>query len=152
MRVTPAQVRKLQRVFSAAVLLAIIVVITPYLTSGVDIQTTRKLGATRLIIVYERVHVGVDETKEITIRAVDDYGVIDTNRDDLLEVRVTSLSSENCLTRLSASTIRLQNGTAIVTLTGTTAEMLVLTVTWKGGRSELRSGETLLQVGSFEGT
>ncbi len=146
------QVRELQRVFSAVILLAIIVMITSHLTSGLEIGTTREPGATRLIIVYERAHVGVGESKEITIRAVDNDGVIDTNRDDLVEVRATSINYKNCLARLDASTIKLQNGTATVTLMGTAMEALRLTVIWKEGRSELRSGETLIQVGSFEGT
>jgi DNA/RNA endonuclease YhcR with UshA esterase domain len=152
MRITAAEVRRLQQAVSALVLSAILVMIASQFMLGVEVGRTKEPGATRLIIVYERVHVGVGERKELSVRAVDDDGVIDRSRDDLVNIEVTSLNYRNCLTRLDASTIRLQNGTGSVTLTGTAMEMLRLTAVWREGRSELRSGETLIQVGCFEGT
>ncbi|MBS7623263.1 hypothetical protein KEJ39_06275 [Candidatus Bathyarchaeota archaeon] len=152
MKITPKQARRLQQTVSASLLSAILVIIASQSMLGVKIGGTKELGATRLIIVYERVHVGVGEHKDITIRAVDDDGVIDRSRDDLVDVEVASLNQKGCLARLDASTVRLLNGTASVTLTGATMEMLRLTAIWREGRSELRSGETLIQVGCFEGT
>ena len=138
--------------FSLALLIAIALVISSSLWSEVRFASPNEQGANRLIIVLERVHVGVDDSKEISIRAVDKGGVIDRSRNDLLQLNLTSLSRGNTLTRLNLYEVRLENGSANVFLTGPISDLVKVTVTWKEGRSKLEPGEALIQVGSFEGT
>jgi hypothetical protein len=148
----PLEIRRIQRVFSLALLIAIALVISSSLWSEVRFASPNEQGANRLIIVLERVHVGVDDSKEISIRAVDKGGVIDRSRNDLLQLNLTSLSRGNTLTRLNLYEVRLENGSANVFLTGPISDLVKVTVTWKEGRSKLEPGEALIQVGSFEGT
>jgi len=86
------------------------------------------------------------------IKAVDKGGNIDISRNDLLQLNLTSLSHGNTLTKLNAYELRLENGSANVFLSGPTADVVRVTVTWKDGKSKLEPGEALIQVGSFEGT
>jgi len=152
LKLRPLEIRKIQRVFSIALLIAIALVISSSFWSEVRFASSNEQGANRLIIVLERVHVGVDDSKEITIRAVDKGGVIDRSRNDLLQLNLTSLSRGNTLTRLNLYEVRLENGSANVFLTGPISDLVKVTVTWKEGESKLESGEALIQVGSFEGT
>jgi len=152
LKLRPLEIRKIQRVFSIALLIAIALVISSSFWSEVRFASSNEQGANRLIIVLERVHVGVDDSKEITIRAVDKGGVIDRSRNDLLQLNLTSLSRGNTLTRLNLYEVRLENGSANVFLTGPISDLVKVTVTWKEGKSKLESGEALIQVGSFEGT
>ena len=152
MKLRPLEIRRIQRVFSLALLIAIALVISSSLWSEVRFASPNEQGANRLIIVLERVHVGVDDSKEISIRAVDKGGVIDRSRNDLLQLNLTSLSRGNTLTRLNLYEVRLENGSANVFLTGPISDLVKVTVTWKEGKSKLESGEALIQVGSFEGT
>jgi hypothetical protein len=152
LKLRPLEIRKIQRVFSIALLIAIALVISSSFWSEVRFASSNEQGASRLIIVLERVHVGVDDSKEITIRAVDKGGVIDRSRNDLLQLNLTSLSRGNTLTRLNLYEVRLENGSANVFLTGPISDLVKVTVTWKEGKSKLESGEALIQVGSFEGT
>jgi len=152
LKLRPLEIRRIQRVFSLALLIAIALVISSSLWSEVRFASPNEQGANRLIIVLERVHVGVDDSKEISIRAVDKGGVIDRSRNDLLQLNLTSLSRGNTLTRLNLYEVRLENGSANVFLTGPISDLVKVTVTWKEGRSKLEPGEALIQVGSFEGT
>ena len=152
LKLRPLEIRIIQRVFSIALLIAIALVISSSLWSEVRFASPNEQGANRLIIVLERVHVGVDDSKEISIRAVDKGGVIDRSRDDLLQLNLTSLSRGNTLTRLNLYEVRLENGSANVFLTGPISDLVKVTVTWEEGKSKLEPGEALIQVGSFEGT
>jgi hypothetical protein len=151
-RLTPPEIRSIQRVFSLALLIVIILVVSSSLWSEVRFTTPDEQGASRLIIVFERVHVGVGDSKEMTIRAVDRAGVVDRSRNDLVQLNLTSMSRENTATKLSVNELRLENGSANVYVTGPIADLVKVTVTWREGRSPLEPAETLVQVGSFEGT
>jgi hypothetical protein len=142
---------KLQRVFSVTTLIVIILGLISSFGSEVQIPTLKERSATKLVIVYERIHIGVDDPTEITMRAVNDEGIIDTSRDDLLQLNVTPFSHLTCRAELSAYTLRLQNGTATAVLVGEAMEMVKLTVTWKDGKSELKSNTITIQIGNFEG-
>jgi len=150
MRLTPIQIRKSQRLFSVAVLIMVMSGIAYCLASEFKIPTLKEPGTTKLMIVYECIHVGVNDPAEITVRAVDDEGIIDTSRDDLIQLNITSLSYPNCRAELSTSTLTLKNGTVTVILTGQAMEMVKITVSWKEGESELKPNVAILQVGSFE--
>ena len=152
LKLRPLEIRRIQRVFSLALLIVIALVISSSFWSEIRFASPNEQGANRLIIVLERVHVGVDDSKEIAIRAVDKGGVIDRSRNDLLKLNLTSLTRGNTLTRLNLYEVRLENGSANVLLTGPISDLVKVTVTWEEGKSKLEPGEALIQVGSFEGT
>ncbi len=151
LKLTPLKIRKIQRIFALTILI-VVVLVTFSSWSEFRFPTPNDQGANRLIIVLERVHVGVDDSKEIAIRAVDKGGVIDRSRNDLLQLNLTSLTRGNTLTRLNLYEVRLEDGSANVFLTGPISDLVKVTVTWKEGKSKLEPGEALIQVGSFEGT
>ncbi|MCW4043290.1 MAG: hypothetical protein NWE90_06160 [Candidatus Bathyarchaeota archaeon] len=144
MRITSIQIRKLQRIFSAGILLIIILMVSPYL---IHIPETEGTGATKLIIVYEKIPVKVNVPKKLIVKAVDDKGRLDGSRNDLIELNLTSLSYPKPLAKLSQHTLNLVNGTATVTLMGPLKEMLLITVLWKEGKTSLESHSILIQVG-----
>jgi hypothetical protein len=144
MGITSIQIRKLQRIFSAGILLIIILMVSPYLIHIPEIEET---GATKLIIVYEKIPVKVNVPKKLIIKAVDDKGRLDRNRDDLIEFNLTSLSYPKTIAKLSQHTLNLVNGTASVTLVGSLKEMLLIGIIWKDGETNLESYEIFMQVG-----
>ena len=151
LKLTPLRIRKIQRIFALTFLIAI-VLMTLSFWSDFRFTTPNNHSASRLIIVLERVHLGVDDPREIMIKAVDNGGNIDKSRNDLLQLNLTSLSHGNTLTKLNVYNLRLENGSANASLSGPTADLVMVTVTWKEGRSKLEPGQALIQVGSFEGT
>ena len=151
LKLTPLRIRKIQRIFALTFLIAI-VLMTLSFWSDFRLTTPNNHSASRLIIVLERVHLGVDDPREIMIKAVDNGGNIDKSRNDLLQLNLTSLSHGNTLTKLNAYNLRLENGSANASLSGPTADLVMVTVTWKEGKSKLEPGQALIQVGSFEGT
>jgi hypothetical protein len=151
LKLTPLKIRKIQRIFALAVLIVVVLVIFSS-WSEFRFATPNGQGASKLIIVLERIHLGVDDPREIMIKAVDKGGSIDRSRNDLLQLNLTSLSHGNTLTKLNVYELRLENGSANVFLSGPTADVVRVTVTWKEGKSKLEPGEALIQVGSFEGT
>jgi len=82
------------------------------------------------------------------IKAVDKAraGSIDISRNDLLQLNLTSLSHGNTLTKLNVYELRLENGSANVFLSGPTAGVVRVTVTWKEGKSKLEPGEALIRL------
>lgn len=116
----------------------------PYL---IDLSETEDTGATRLIIVYEKIPVKVNVPKKLIVKAVDDKGRLDGSRNDLIEFNLTSLSYPKPIAKLSQHTLNLVNGTATVTLSGPLKEMLLITVDWKNGKTHLESHAVLMQVG-----
>ena len=144
MRITSIQIRKLQRIFSAGILLIIILMVSPYL---IHIPETEGTGATKLIIVYEKIPVKVNVPKKLIVKAIDDKGKLDKSRNDLIEINLTSLSYPKPLAKLSHHTLNLVNGTATVTLMGPLKEMLLITVLWKEGETSLESYSIFMQVG-----
>ncbi|WP_455369657.1 hypothetical protein [[Eubacterium] cellulosolvens] len=144
MRITSIQIRELQRIFSAGILLIIILNISPYL---IHIPETEATGATKLIIVYEKIPVKVNVPKKLIVKAIDDKGRLDRNRDDLILFNLTSLSFPKSMAKLSQYELKLVNGTATVTLSGPLKEMLLITVIWKDGKTSLESYSILMQVG-----
>lgn len=144
MIIASMKIRKLQRLFSAGMLLIIIIMICPCV---INIPPTEGKGATKLLIVYEKIPVKVDVPKKLIVKAVDDKGRIDKSRDDLIELNLTSLSFPKPVAKLSQKTLKLVNGTATVTLIGPLKEMLLITVNWKDGKTHLESHAILMQVG-----
>ena len=144
MRITSIQIRKLQRIFSAGILLTIILMVSPYL---IHIPETEGTGATKLIVVYEKIPVKVNVPKKLIVKAINDKGKLDKSRNDLIEFNLTSLSYPKSIAKLSQHTINLVNGTATITLIGSLKEMLLITVLWKEGETSLESYSIFMQVG-----
>lgn len=109
----------------------------------IDISETEDTGATRLILVYEKIPVKVNVPKKLIVKAVDDKGRLDVSRNDLIELYLTSLSFPKPMAKLSQHTLNLVNGTATVTLSGPLKEMLLITVDWKNGKTHLESHAVL---------
>ena len=144
MKTNSMKIRKLQRIFSTGVLSIIILLICPCVF---DIPSTEGNNATKLLIVYEKVPVKVNVPKKLIVKAVDDKGRLDTNRDDLIEFNLTSLSYPKPVAKLSQYTLNLVNGTTTLTLIGPLKEMLLITVNWKSSETKLESHSILMQVG-----
>jgi len=149
MRINSMHIRKAQRVFSVALLVAIVLAVAPNVVSKVQEQapTAESTGATRLVIFHEGYNIEVGRSSPLSIRAVDNTGEIDVSRDDLVELNLTSLSYMRTAAKLSTTTLKLENGTAQLSIIGTTTEVVRITVNWKSGRSELKSGMLTIHIG-----
>lgn len=149
MELNSIHVRKAQRIFSVVVLIFIAATIAPQLSSEIKVQvpTPQETGATKLMIFHEGYNIEQDRTVELTIRAVDNDGTIDTSRNDTVELNATSLSYLTTRSELSATMFSLQNGTATVSFTGHAQEMVRITASWKSGKSELKPGMITIHVG-----
>ena len=146
MRITSIQIRKLQRSFSAGILLIIILIVSPYLIS---IPKTEGTGATKLIIAYEKLPVKINIPKKLIVKAFDDKGRLDRSRDDLIEFNLSSMSYPKPIAKLSQYTLKLVNGTATVTLMGPVKEVLLITVNWKDGKTSLENYAILMHIGGY---
>jgi hypothetical protein len=142
-------IRKAQRLFSIVLLVGMVLAIAPNVVSKVQEQvpTPESPGATRLVIFHEGYNIDLDRPSPLYIRAVNNKGEIDASRGDLVELNLTSLSYLKSATKLSSTTIRLENGTAQVFVTGTTTELVRIEANWKSGKSELKSGMVTLHMG-----
>lgn len=149
MRTNSMHIRKAQRLFSLALLVAIVLAVAPNVVSKVQEQvpTPESTGATRLVIFHEGYNIEVGRSSPLSIRAVDNTGEIDASRDDLVELNLTSLSYMRTAAKLSTTTLKLENGTTQVSIIGTTTEVVRITVNWKSGKSELKSGMLTLHIG-----
>jgi hypothetical protein len=143
------KIRKLQRLISIFVLVGIIVAIAPHMSEGIErsIPEEQNPTATKLLFVHEGYQVELDREWHLIIKAVNDNGTVDPTRDDLVEINLTSISYMKTRSEISATTIRLQNGTATVHFIGHAQEVVRVTVTWKEGKSELKPAIVLLNVG-----
>jgi hypothetical protein len=149
LNINPLKIRKLQRLISIFVLVGIIVGIAPYMSEGIErsLPEEQDPTATKLLFVHEGYQVELDREWHLIIKAVNDNGTIDPTRDDLVEINLTSISYMKTRSEISATTVRLQNGTATVHFIGHAQEVVRVTVTWKEGKSELKPAMVLLNVG-----
>ena len=145
--IAPTKIRKLQRLISILVLLAIVLSLSPHISSSVEIPEETPLEATRLLVAHEGYQVELDKPWELYIKAVNDQGLLDTSRDDLIEIEVKSISYMESRSEISATSLRLQNGTATIIFIGHAQELVSVTANWKEGKSELKSGMVTLHVG-----
>ncbi|MBS7623152.1 hypothetical protein KEJ39_05700 [Candidatus Bathyarchaeota archaeon] len=149
MMLKPLEVRKAQRLFSIIILLGIISAAAPGVVTKVEFQapTPTVTSATKLMILHEGYNIELGKPTELTVRAVNEEGLVDTSRDDLVQLNITSLSYMSTHSELSATTLRLQNGSATAFVIGRATEMVRITAEWKEGRSELKSALVVLSVG-----
>jgi len=151
MRIESMQIRKLQRLFSVSLLVSIILLMAPHLVAQVEMKvqapTQEVTRATRLMIFHEGYNIELERPTELAVRAVNDEGIVDPTRNDLVELNITSLSYLVSQTKLSTATLRLQNGTGTVTLIGYAMEVIRLTAASKDAKSEIKPAVTILNVG-----
>ncbi|MGB6680685.1 MAG: hypothetical protein WBF08_05090 [Candidatus Bathyarchaeia archaeon] len=145
--ISPNKIRKVQRLVSILVLLGMTLALAPYISSGVEMPEEKPLGATRLLITHEGYQVELDKPWKLYIKAINDQGLIDTSRDDFIEIDVKSISYMESRSEISAKSLRLQNGTATIIFLGHAQELVSVTANWKEGKSELKSGMVTLHVG-----
>lgn len=141
------KIRKVQRLISIFVLLGMTLALVPYISSSVEMPEEKPLGATKLLITHEGYQVELDKPWKLYIKAVNDQGLIDTSRDDLIEIDVKSISYMESRSEISAKSLRLQNGTTTIIFLGHAQELVSVTANWKEGKSELNSGMVTLHVG-----
>lgn len=143
------KIRNLQRLISIFVLVGIITAIAPHISEGIEysIPEEQDPTATRLLFVYEGYQVELEREWHLIIKAVNDNGTLDPTRDDLVEINLTSISYLKTRSEISATKVRLQNGTATVHFIGHAQEIVRVTVTWKEGKSELKPALVMLNVG-----
>ncbi|WP_455368433.1 hypothetical protein [[Eubacterium] cellulosolvens] len=149
LNINPMKIRKLQRLISIFVLVGIIAAIAPHMSEGIErsLPEEQDPTATKLLFVHEGYQVELDREWDLIIKAVNDNGTVDPTRDDLVEINLTSISYMKTRSEISATTVRLQNGTAIVHFIGHAQEIVRVTVTWKEGKSELKPAMVMLNVG-----
>jgi len=149
LNINPIKIRNLQRLISIFVLVGIITAIAPHISEGIEysIPEEQDPTATRLLFVYEGYQVELEREWHLIIKAVNDNGTVDPTRDDLVEINLTSISYLKTRSEISATKVRLQNGTATVHFIGHAQEVVRVTVTWKEGKSELKPALVMLNVG-----
>jgi len=142
-------VRKIQRIFSFVILLSIILAVAPHLSEGIErsIPEEQDPTATRLLLVHEGYQVELEREWHLIIKAVNDNGTIDPTRDDLVEINLTSINYLKTRSEISATKVRLQNGTATVHFIGHAQEVVRVNIIWKEGESELKPAMVMLNVG-----
>lgn len=106
--------------------------------------------ATKLLVVSPTAFMDLGEPTEMIVKAIDDAGNLDATRNDLVELSVRSISHNTSTARLSATSIRLQNGAGSVYVVGDIAEVVDVTATWKDGPSPLKPSAVRLFIGIGE--
>lgn len=128
-------------------LVALVVVVASFFSLFASPHDVR---ATRLSLVAETSFIDLGEPAELTLRAIDDSGRLDTSREDLVKLSLRSLSYNVSAAKLSATSTRLEKGVGSVYILGNLAEVVDVTVTWKEGQSALKSFTLRLFVGIGE--
>lgn len=149
MNLNSLTIRKGQRIFSFVILLSIILTVAPHLSEGIERSIPEKQDptATRLLLVHEGYQVELEREWHLIIKAVNDNGTIDPTRDDLVEINLTSINYLKTRSEISATKVRLQNGTATIHFIGHAQEVVLVNVTWKEGESELKPAMVMVNVG-----
>ena len=142
-------IRKGQRIFSILVLLGITVLVSPYISSGIErsLPEEKEQGATKLLVVHEGYQVELERPWHLIIKAVNDGGVVDKSRNNIIKLNVTSISYLKSRSELDTYTIRLENGTATVHFIGHAQEVIRLTATCIDCKSALKPAVVHLNVG-----
>ena len=106
--------------------------------------------ATKLLVIAPTSFMDLDEHVEITVKAIDNAGNIDVTRNDLVELGVRSVSRNVSMARLSATSIKLQNGVGSAYVVGDIAEVVDVTAIWREGPSPLKPSTARLFIGIGE--
>lgn len=112
--------------------------------------TSQTIKATKLLIVSPSGFIDLDKNTEITIKAIDNSGTIDKNRNDLVELTLRSVSRNESMAKLSSTSVKLDKGIGLAYIRGRIAEVVDVKVSWKEGISPLESSTVRLYIGIGE--
>jgi len=112
--------------------------------------TSQTIKATKLLIVSPSSFIDLDKNTEITIKAIDNSGTIDKNRNDLVELTLRSVSRNESMAKLSSTSVKLDKGIGLAYIRGRIAEVVDVKVSWKEGTSPLESSTVRLYIGIGE--
>ena len=110
----------------------------------------REPQATKLVVAASTTFIPLDKPVKLTIKAVDYRGKIDTTRNDVVELSLTSVSYSKPSAQLSTKNIQLKNGIGTAYIQGEVPEVVDITVKWKKGSSQLESYKLQLFIGIGE--
>jgi len=114
------------------------------------IYIPQNTSATKLLIVSSTSFLPLEKPVELTIKAIDDKGTLDTTRNDVVELSIKSISYYKPMAKLSSHRIELSNGIGSTYIEGEIAEVVDVTAVWKKGNSMLESSTIHLFIGIGE--
>lgn len=121
------------------------------LTVSVSLHvTSQTIKATKLLIVSPSGFIDLDENTELTIKAIDNSGNIDKNRNDLVELTLRSVTRNESMAKLSSTSVKLDKGIGLAYIRGRIAEVVDVKVSWKEGTLPLESSTVRLYIGIGE--
>lgn len=112
--------------------------------------TSQTIKATKLLIVSPSGFIDLDENTELTIKAIDNYGNVDKNRNDLVELTLRSVTRNESMAKLSSTSVKLDKGIGLAYIRGRIAEVVDVKVSWKEGTLPLESSTVRLYIGIGE--
>ena len=112
--------------------------------------TSQTIKATKLLIVSPSGFIDLDENTELTIKAIDNSGNIDKNRNDLVELTLRSVTRNESMAKLSSTSVKLDKGIGLAYIRGRIAEVVDVKVSWKEGTLPLESSTVRLYIGIGE--
>ena len=110
----------------------------------------RDSQATKLVVVASTTFIPLDKPVKLTIKAIDDAGNLDTTRNDIVELYLTSVSYDKPMAQLTVKKIQLMDGIGSAYIQGEVPEVVDITVQWKEGKSPLVSSKLHLFMGIGE--
>lgn len=110
----------------------------------------RDSQATKLVVVASTTFIPLDKPVKLTIKAIDDAGNLDTTRNDIVELYLTSVSYDKPMVQLTVKKIQLMDGIGSAYIQGEVPEVVDITVQWKEGKSPLESSKLHLFMGIGE--
>lgn len=136
-----------KRVIVAVVATVLVVLAVASISSWSLSQTVK---ATKLLVVAPTSFIDLGEPTELTIKAIDDLGNLDTVRNDQVKLSLKPVSYNKVMSELSSTSVTLQNGIGSVYISGNVPEVVDVVATWQDGPSPLKSSAVRLFVGLGE--
>jgi hypothetical protein len=127
-----------------------IIVVTAILVITSLSFVPRDSQATKLVVVASTTFIPLDKPVKLTVKAIDDAGNLDTTRNDIVELYLTSVSYDKPMAQLTAKKIQLMDGIGSAYIQGEVPEVVDITVQWKEGKSPLESSKLHLFMGIGE--
>ncbi|MBS7623407.1 hypothetical protein KEJ39_07015 [Candidatus Bathyarchaeota archaeon] len=130
-------------IVAAALVISVVLSISPTLFSPT-------VKATKLLVVAPTSFIDLGEPTELTLKAIDELGNLDADRDDLVELSLKPVSYSKAMAELSSTSVTLRNGIGHVHILGNVPEVVDVVATWRDGRSPLESSSVRLFIGIGE--
>ena len=103
-----------------------------------------KIETTKLVMIVP-VEMDVGRKLKFEVRAINDKGVQDTTRNDLIKITLNGKQA-----RLDQSEIKMNKGKATFILESDISQIITLSASWISGKSPLEKYSCLLKVGALE--